>query len=71
MKQKEKMRDGSRVRQIFDAPQTPDARLLVSANVTEADKARLWKTYATLDVVQLKQVLEERLATLHRSRKKR
>jgi len=70
MKQKEKVRVGSRVRKIFDAPQTPYARLLASAAVTDADKARLRKTYATLDVVQLKQVLEERLAALDRSRKK-
>jgi len=71
MKQKEKVRDGSRVRKIFDAPQTPYARLLASPAVTDEDKARLRKIYATLDVVQLKQELEERLAALDRSRKKR
>jgi hypothetical protein len=71
MKQKEKVRDGSRVRKIFDAPQTPYARLLASPDVTEADKARLRKIYTTLDVVQLKQHLEERVTALERSRKKR
>ncbi len=70
MKQTGKVHHGSRVRKIFDAPQTPFARLLASAQVTDADKARLRKLYATLDVVQLKQELETRLAALDRSRKK-
>jgi len=69
MKQIEKVRDGSRVRKIFDAPQTPYARLLASPEVAEADQARLRQIYATLDVVQLKQELEARVTLLERSRK--
>jgi len=71
MKQTAKVRDGSRVRKIFDAPQTPYARLLASPVVADADKARLRDIYAALDVVQLKQALDERLDALDRSRKKR
>lgn len=68
MKQTEKVRDGGRVRKILDALQTSDARLLASAHVTDADKARLRILYTTLDVVQLTQELEQRLTALDRSR---
>ena len=71
MKQTDKVRDGSRVRKIFDAPQTPYARLLASTEVTDAAKARLRELCAALDVVQLKQELDERVMALDRSRKKR
>jgi hypothetical protein len=41
MKPKEKVRDGRRVSKTFGALQTPEARLLASAEVTDTDKARL------------------------------
>lgn len=54
MKLKEKKRLGSRVRKIFDAPQTPYARLLASPDVSQTDKRKLKARYASLDVVALR-----------------
>jgi hypothetical protein len=41
MKLKEKVRVGSKVKRIYDDPQTPYARTLASALVSEEDKAQL------------------------------
>lgn len=64
MKLKEKKRFGSRVRKIFDAPQTPYARLLESPDVSQADKRKLKARYASLDVVALRREIDELLAIL-------
>ena len=64
MKLKEKKRVGSRVRKIFDAPQTPYARLLESPEVSPADKRKLKARYTSLDVVALRREIDELLATL-------
>jgi hypothetical protein len=64
MKLKEKVRQGSRVKRIYDEPQTPYARVLASPDVSEADKARLRQQYAQLDVVQLRRELEQLLQAL-------
>ena len=63
-KLKEKRRIGSRVRKIFDKPQTPYARLLDSPDVSPADKRKLKARYASLDVVVLRREIDELLATL-------
>lgn len=54
MKLKEKKRLGSRIRKIFDVPQTPYARLLASPDVSQTDKRKLKARYASLDVVALR-----------------
>lgn len=68
MKLKEKVRIGSRIKKIYDAPQTPYARVLASPDVAEADKATLRAIYAQLDVVNLKRELETLLDALKPSR---
>jgi hypothetical protein len=54
MKLKEKIRIGSRVKRIYDKPQTPYARVLASPHVSQEDKAALRETYSYLDLVQLR-----------------
>jgi hypothetical protein len=68
MKLKQKIRVGSRVKRIYDDPQTPYARALASPHVSEQDKAALQQAYGYLDLVQLRmrinQVLDQLLETL-------
>lgn len=64
MKLKEKKRLGSRVRKIFDAPQTPYARLLESPDVSQADKRKLKARYASLDIVALRREIDDLLEIL-------
>jgi len=68
MKLKEKVRTGSKVKRVYDDPQTPYARALNSAHLSEADKAELQEAYGHLDLVSLRrridQLLDELLATL-------
>ena len=59
MKLEEKTRTGSRVKKIYDAPQTPYARVLSSPDVSEEHKALLRGTYALLDLVQLRQQIDD------------
>ncbi len=68
MKLKQKVRIGSRVKKIYDAPQTPYARLLASPDVEEATKAQLRAIYAQLDVVNLKREIEALLDALKPTR---
>lgn len=58
MKLKEKVRTGSKVKRVYDEPQTPYARVLASPNVSAKDKAKLRRVYKTLNVVELKQQLD-------------
>ncbi len=60
----EKKRVGSRVQRRFDPPCTPYQRLLDSAQVSEAQKAKLRAEHAGLDVVQLKQQIDRRSSNL-------
>lgn len=53
-----KERDGSRVKRIFDNPQTPYQRILDSPNVSAKQKAKLRTIHATLDVVKLKEQVD-------------
>jgi hypothetical protein len=59
MKLKEKARDGSKVKWIYDDPQTPYARVLTSDNVSEDDKAELLEAYGYLDLIELRQRIDE------------
>ncbi len=54
-----KVREGSHVKKIYDAPKTPYQRVLDSAQVSESVKAKLRAEHATLDVVKLKQQIDQ------------
>jgi hypothetical protein len=58
MKLEEKTRIGSKVKKTYDDPQTPYARVLSSSDVAEEHKAQLRETYALLDLVQLRQQID-------------
>jgi hypothetical protein len=58
MKSKEKVRTGSKVKRVYDEPQTPFARVLASADVSAKIKTQLRAQYRRLDVVQLKEIDE-------------
>jgi hypothetical protein len=58
MKLKEKVRSGSKVKRIYDEPQTPYARVLASPHVSAKRKASLRAQYAQLDLVQLKREID-------------
>jgi hypothetical protein len=55
------VRKGSRVQKIYDEPKTPYQRVLDSAFVSEPAKAQLHAIHAQLDVVKLRQQLDELL----------
>jgi transposase InsO family protein len=59
MKLIEKVRTGSKVKRVFDYPQTPYARVLGSPHISDADKAELREVYDHLDLVSLKQRIDE------------
>jgi hypothetical protein len=64
MKLKEKVRIGSKVKRIYDEPQTPYARVLNSPHVSEADKAELREAYGHLDLLSLRRRIDELLDEL-------
>jgi hypothetical protein len=68
MKLKEKIRINSRVKRVYDAPQTPYARVLASPHVSEEHKATLRETYSYLDLVRprmhINHLLDQLLETL-------
>jgi hypothetical protein len=59
MKLKEKTRLGSKVKKVYDEPQTPYARVLASPDVSEEHKAELRETYGLLDLVDLRRQINE------------
>jgi len=59
MKLKEKVQLGSKKKRVYDDPQTPYARILASADVSDADKAQLRETYGFLDLVSLRRQIDE------------
>jgi hypothetical protein len=59
MKLKEKTRLGSKVKRVYDKPQTPYARVLVSPDVSEEHKAELRQTYDLLDLADLRRQINE------------
>jgi hypothetical protein len=58
-KLKEKSRAGSKVKKRYDAPKTPYARVLDSPYVSDEHKTLLRETYALLDLVQLRQQIND------------
>jgi hypothetical protein len=64
MKLKEKVRTGSKVKRVYDEPQTPYARALNSTHLSEVDKAELREAYGYLDLVALRQRIDELLDEL-------
>ena len=59
VKLQSKVREGGRTRKIYDKPQTPCQRLLDSATLTAAQKQSLTTHYLQLDVVPLKQTIDQ------------
>ena len=67
VKLQSKVREGSHTRKVYDAPRTPYQRLLDSMSLSAAQKHALTKQYQTLDVVQLRQMMDRLLNTLKSS----
>jgi len=59
MKLVEKQRVGSRVKRIYDDPQTPYARVLASKRLSPEAEAELRETYGHLDLVALRRRIDE------------
>jgi len=59
MKLEEKLRLGSKVKKVYDEPRTPYARVLESPHVSEEHKAQLRETYEVLDLVSLRQQIND------------
>jgi len=58
-KLKEKSRVGSKTQKRYDTPQTPYARVLRSPQVSDHHKALLRETYELLNLVQLRQQIDD------------
>jgi hypothetical protein len=54
-----KIREGSHVRRVFDEPKTPYQRVLDSPHVCDEYKAKLTAIHNTLDLVQLKTMIDK------------
>jgi hypothetical protein len=65
MKLVKKERHGSKVKKVYDDPQTPYARVLASPDVSEENKGALRIAYQSLDVVQLRQQIDDLLEQLN------
>jgi hypothetical protein len=59
MKLEEKVRLGTKVKRIYDNPQTPYARVLTSDHVSREDKAELQEAYGYLNLIDLRQSIDE------------
>jgi len=59
-----KVRKGSKVKRVFDAPKTPYQRVLDSTQVGDEAKRKLRTVHVKLDVVELKHRLDELLEQL-------
>jgi len=58
-KLQQKVRVGNRVKKVYDAPKTPYQRVLDSPDVSETVKAKLRAEHAALDIVKLKQQIDQ------------
>jgi hypothetical protein len=58
------VRKGSKVKRLYDKPQTPYARVLASPEVSRKVKTHLRAVYQQLDVVALKQQIDHVLDQL-------
>jgi hypothetical protein len=63
-----KTREGSKVKKVYDAPQTPYQRVLDSPTVSAQDKRNLRAVHKTLDLVELKQHLDQLADAIRPSR---
>jgi hypothetical protein len=63
-----KVREGNKVKRVFDEPRTPYQRILDSPHISDTDKRKLRALHAQLDVVQLKRQIDERMETLRPSK---
>ena len=59
MKLEEKVRMGSKVKQVYDDPLTPYARVLASDHVSDEDKAELREAYGYLNLIDLRRRIDE------------
>jgi hypothetical protein len=59
MKLVEKVRLGSKVKRVYDDPQTPYARALASHQVSDEDKAELREAYGYLELLELRRRIDE------------
>jgi hypothetical protein len=67
MKLKEKVRHGSKLTRRYDEPQTPYKRVLAHPQIPEQVKINLTRQYESLNVVELKRVLNRLQQALFRS----
>jgi hypothetical protein len=61
-KLKSKVREGAKIKKVYDKPKTPYQRLLEEPTVTDEQKRKLRETYATLNFFDLMDEREELLA---------
>lgn len=59
MKLKQESRLGSKVKRVYDDPQTPYARVLAGSHVSQEHKTQLRKTYDVLDLVNLRRQIND------------
>ena len=59
-----KVREGNKVKKIYDDPKTPYRRVLDSPQVSPKDKRKLRAIHAKLDVVELKRQIDEMMDAL-------
>lgn len=67
MKLKEKVRFGSKVKRVYEDPQTPYARVLASHDVSYEDKAELREALGYLNLINLRRRIDELQVELLRS----
>ena len=67
MKLEEKVRFGSKVKRVYDDPQTPYARVLASGHASKEDQAELQEAYGYLDLVELRRRIDELQAQILRT----
>ena len=66
-----KMRVGSKTRKTYDKPKTPYARTLLSHEVSEQDKDLLRETYELLDLLDVRQQMDQLQAQIVSSKSAR
>jgi hypothetical protein len=67
MKLKEKSRVGSKIKRVYDHPQTPYARVLTSPHISEEYKTELRQAYDLLNLVDLRQQINNLQKRLFRT----
>ena len=63
-----KVREGSKIKKVYDDPKTPYQRVWDSPQVSPKDKRKLRAIHATLDVVELKRQIDELMDALSPSK---